>query len=65
MYRVDGLRVRYWYLPGFGADTACGDGEVKYDARNDMAALCRSMLAEHKVKNSLWTAFVSARTRMN
>jgi hypothetical protein len=58
-HRVDGLYVRYWYIPGFGADTGCGDDRKAYDSRNDLAQLCRHMMLEHHIEKDLWVAFVS------
>ena len=57
--RVDGLRVRYWYIPGFGANTGCSDGKDVYDSKNDLVELCRHMLREHNVEKELWVAYVS------
>lgn len=58
LFRVDGLYLRYWYIPGFGADTGCSDGKSKYDSRNDLAELCRQMMRAHGVHKELWAAYV-------
>lgn len=57
--RVDGRRLRYWYIPGFGAETHCSDGKKKNDGLNDVAALCRAMLKAHGISRELWTAYVN------
>ncbi|KAK2144193.1 hypothetical protein LSH36_777g00004 [Paralvinella palmiformis] len=57
--KVDGLYLRYWYIPGFGADTGCSDGKSKYDSRNDLAELCRQMMRAHGVHKELWAAYVN------
>ncbi|KAI0231648.1 hypothetical protein LSAT2_017999 [Lamellibrachia satsuma] len=56
---VDGRRLRYWYIPGFGAETHCSDGKKKNDGLNDVAALCRAMLKAHGISRELWTAYVN------
>lgn len=57
--RVDGRRLRYWYIPGFGAETHCSDGKKKNDGLNDIAALCRALLKAHGITRELWTAYVN------
>ena len=57
--RVDGLRVRYWYIQGLGNEQTCYDGDKNYDYQNDMSALCRHMWKAHGLERELWAAFVS------
>ncbi|KAK2171855.1 hypothetical protein NP493_1019g00041 [Ridgeia piscesae] len=57
--RVNGRRLRYWYIPGFGAETHCSDGKKKNDGLNDIAALCRALFKAHDIKRNLWTAYVN------
>ena len=63
-HRVDGLHVRYWYIPGFGAATGCSDGKGTFDSRNDLSQLCRHMMSAHNIDKELWAAFVSIVTSL-
>ena len=65
--RIDGLPLRYHYLPGIGSNHRgyCGDEQQPPDVRasfkgiqNDFGALCRDLLASHGVFKPLWAAVV-------
>ena len=56
--RVDGFRILYSYIPGFGAESACGDDTSDISSTNDLSALCREMMKAHGHHKDLWTAYV-------
>ncbi|XP_074656560.1 uncharacterized protein LOC141909821 [Tubulanus polymorphus] len=55
-FKVEGKRLSYGYLPGFGAtDRNCEED----NGRNDIAAICRHLLQNLGITDPLWGAFVS------